>query len=89
MINPNKITADKKRENNQTFAGGKYYLSVLAGTGYARACRRIWKRASEALGYAERVKARWLRLYESWGEMVLCAREEMLADLASRELEGA
>ena len=63
MINPNKLEATRKRWNNPRFAGGKFYLAVLSGGGYAKAARKVFARASDAEGYAERLRQRWIRLY--------------------------
>lgn len=64
MRNPYLLDAKYKRWNNQRFAGGKYYLPILSGDGWSRACNRVFQRASEAEAYAIRVRARWLRLYD-------------------------
>ena len=65
MINPNQLSATRKRENSPLFAGRKYYLAVLIGSGYAKDCRRIFSRASEAETYSERARQRWIRLYQA------------------------
>ena len=64
-INPRNLEAKFKRWNNARFAGGNYYLAVVSGAGYAKACRRIFQRASEALEYSQKVLARWARLYDA------------------------
>jgi len=65
MINPKKLVATTKKWRDVRFAGGKMYMPVLSGNGWARASRRLFKRASEALSYAERIKSRWERLYDA------------------------
>jgi len=64
MINPHLLTPDSKRWNNPRFAGGKLYFAVLKGGIIVRA-RRLFKRGAEAEGYASRLKARWIRLYDT------------------------
>ena len=65
MTNPHLLKTAVKREHDPRFAGGKYYLPVLHGHGYARAARRLFKRASEAESYASRLRDRWVRLYDA------------------------
>jgi hypothetical protein len=65
MINPSKLTPMRKKWFSHQFVGEKFYLAVLSGAGYAKACHRIFKRATEAEAYAVRVQARWVRLYEA------------------------
>lgn len=65
MRNPYLLDAKYKKWNNPTFAGGKVYMPILSGGGWSRACRRVFKRASEAETYAIRVRDRWMRLYDA------------------------
>ena len=65
MINPYLLDAKYKKWNNPRFAGGKMYMPVLSGDGYAKASRRLFKRASEAEAYAIRLRHRWMRLYDA------------------------
>lgn len=65
MINPHMLKTTSKRQNSPMFAGGKYYLPVIHGSGYVRATRRTFKRASEALSYADRARERWGRLHDA------------------------
>jgi hypothetical protein len=58
MINPHLITPKYKRVNSFQFAGGHKYFPLLN-----HFTRRSFRRASEAKEYAERVHARWCRLY--------------------------
>jgi len=59
------MDAKYKRQNYPQFAGGKYYIAVLAGDGFVKHAARIFKRASEAEAYAIRLRARWMRLYDA------------------------
>lgn len=63
MINPHLLRAGSKRWNNPRFAGGKFYLAVLLPA--ALRARRVFKRASDAETYAERIIVRWRRLYDA------------------------
>ena len=65
MRNPYLLDAKYKRWRDPRFFGVKYYLAVISGDGYAKASRRIFKRASEAEAYAIRLRARWMRLYDA------------------------
>lgn len=65
MINPHKLVAKVKRWNSPEFAGGKVYLPILSGNGYAKASRKIFKRASEAQEHANKLLERWMRLYDA------------------------
>jgi hypothetical protein len=65
MINPQLLGTKTKRWNDPRFAGGKYYLAVLAGEGFVKAAHRIFKRASDAEAYAVRLRLRWMRLYDA------------------------
>lgn len=65
MINPYLLDAKYKKWFNPQFAGGKVYMPVLSGGGWAKACRRVFKRASEAEAYSIRVRDRWMRLYDA------------------------
>jgi hypothetical protein len=56
LINPNKLEAKHKRWNDPRFAGGKVYLPVLSGAGYANRCRHIFSRATEAQEHAEQIR---------------------------------
>ena len=65
MRNPYLLDAKVKRWNNPRFAGGKVYMPMLVGDGFAKPTRRMFKRASEAEAYAIRARARWMRLYDA------------------------
>ena len=60
MINPHLYEPMYKRVESQRFAGAKHYQPIVAIF-----TRRTFRRASEAKEYAERVHARWCRLYEA------------------------
>lgn len=65
LINPNNLQAKHKKWLDPRFAGGKFYMPFLSGPGFTRGCRRVFKRASEAEAYGQRVRERWIRLYEA------------------------
>lgn len=65
MINPHKLNARHIKQHHPRFAGGKFYLALLSGAGYAKTAARIFKRASEAEEYAVRLRDRWVRLYDA------------------------
>jgi len=60
MINPRTLVPTYKKFFWPSFAGGKYYRGLLN-----HLTRRQFRRASEALAYAERCHKRWLRLYDA------------------------
>jgi hypothetical protein len=63
MIDLKRLQATYKKQFEPRFAGGKYYIAVLSGNGYAQRARRIFKRASEAQIYADRLLKVWRRVY--------------------------
>ena len=65
MRNPYLLDAKYKNWRDPRFIGGKVYLPLIVGDGYAKAARRVFKRASEAEAYAVRLRDRWLRLYDA------------------------
>lgn len=65
LINPHVLRPLSKRWNTPRFAGGKYYFAVLAGSGGAYRARAVFRRATEAEGYATRLLLRWMRLYDA------------------------
>jgi hypothetical protein len=60
MTNPHLIQPKYKRVNSYQFAGGHKYFPLLN-----HFTRRTFRRATEAKEYAERVHARWCRLYDA------------------------
>ena len=64
MINPHLLRALYKRDKPSRWAR-QVYLPILSGSGYTRATRRTFVRASEAQQYAEFVLYRWQRLYDA------------------------
>ncbi len=65
MTNPYLLDAKYKQWIDPRFMGGKVYLALIVGDGYARAARRIFKRASLAEAYAIRLRDRWLSMYDA------------------------
>jgi hypothetical protein len=64
MINPHLLEAKYKRWDIGRWHRQKY-LAVLVSPDYTRATRREFIRASDAHQYANRVRARWCRLYDA------------------------
>ena len=60
MINPHLYQPLVKRIEPQRYGGMKYYQPIVA-----LFTKRTFKRASEAKEYAEKVRARWCRLYDT------------------------
>jgi len=66
MIDPNGLRAGYKRWNNPRFAGGKFYIPVLIGSGAILRTRRVFTRASEADAYSKKILGVWKRVYPMW-----------------------
>ena len=62
-IDPKNLRALNKPWNDDSFAGGKYYIPVLSGNGHVYQARKTFERASKAQEYAEKLLAVWKRVY--------------------------
>ena len=60
MFNPHLVEPKYKKWRDPSFASGKIYLPFLH-----KPTRRVFGRASEAERYAQRIHARWCRLYDA------------------------
>ena len=76
MINPKMLVPRYVKKFSPRFGGGKTYIAFIGKP----LGRYPFRRASEALAYAERIHARWCRLYDA----------AILAEMQSQKLgEGA
>ena len=61
MINPTIVEASYVLIKRPA---GKFYLAIWRMDGQQFVSRKVFRRATEALGYAQRVLDRWKRLYD-------------------------
>lgn len=65
MINPHLLKPGYSKQISPIMIGGKFYRPRVELGQRAFHCKRIYKRASDAQSYAERLIARWMRLYDA------------------------
>jgi hypothetical protein len=64
LIDPRQLWATHKRRPDNGFAVRKSFYAVMIGQQVYRA-RRTFLSSYDATAYAERLHARWIRLYEA------------------------
>lgn len=65
--NPHLMEADYKRYDHPNAPGGKFYLPVYKYQGVPFVVSSLYfKTATDAKKRAERIIARWCRLYDAW-----------------------
>jgi len=63
MINPNKLIVWYHRTTDRARGTKLYRAGLDVPHLYSRLSRRTFRTATEAVEYGERVKVRWIRLY--------------------------
>lgn len=89
MINPRLLKSGRTKQFDPHVVGGKYYRPRVQLGQRLFHCKRIFKRASEALTYSGAVIERWMRLYDAaMHDERMDAMHELDADRALTEVQA-
>lgn len=85
MLNPNELVVSKQVIKNKA-SGEKAYCAVFTIPSFGfDFSKKIFRTASEALEYGQKVKARWMRLYDA---AIIAMLETAKQELEAKEMQA-